>query len=103
MKRFGKLLLLTVSAAALTGCYSDYYFECQDICETYDDCATESFESSVCDESCENRAEASLAFSDRVLVCDNCLDEFVTSSDECRFGFECNDECEGIIPAFPQP
>ena len=93
----GKITLGLVLAAlfALTACSNTVgdWIECTMACEHYDDCVGDSADSTACIDACETNADNSSAFADRVRTCDECLDDAACSPD-------CNDECDGIIPAF---
>jgi hypothetical protein len=91
------LVMVAVVSAALFsfGCTNEVaeLFECAMICEHYDDCVAEEFDTTGCTDTCEDEADLSDAYEARVFECDECLD-----AAECSA--TCNATCADIIPAF---
>ncbi len=94
-----KSLIAPLFASAISfahvGCDSiDRVTDCQDICARYSDCFDDSYNVGDCRNRCENSAEDSANFDQRVDECENCLDDRSCSSAT----FSCTAECAGIVP-----
>jgi hypothetical protein len=85
-------VLLAAAGLTLAGCTSGQ-LECALSCEHYDDCVGGTFDATQCADVCEDNADLSDAFEERVAVCNDCLDDFECSA-------TCKEVCTGIIPAF---
>lgn len=92
--------LLTSLAISLfaftTGCTDeiDRITDCQDICARYADCFDSSYDVAACRSDCQDEAQNSADFDQRVDNCENCLDDRSCSSAT----FTCTIQCAGIVP-----
>lgn len=88
------LALSFAFAAPITACdEADRQLDCRDICSRYSDCFDESYDVSACAERCDENADNSENFDQKVDVCENCLDDR-----SCTGSFACTAECAGVVP-----
>lgn len=88
--------LMAIPAAAITASCADDVeeaFNCQQICQRYDDCVDDDYDVTACIDRCEENADADEDFAERADACEACLDDR-----SCGESFPCVDECIGVVP-----
>lgn len=66
---------------------------CRDVCERYQDCFREEFDTDACTDRCEDDADASENREERLESCESCIDD-----ESCASGtFKCGAQCAGVI------
>ena len=81
------------SAATAPGCSSvENAYNCDQICDRYQDCFDANYDADACQARCEDRADDA-AFADKAEDCQACIDDR-----SCTGSFACVDECVGIVP-----
>jgi hypothetical protein len=87
-----------IAALGLTGCgETEEAFNCAEICETYEDCASglgADVDVTECVSSCENEADMDQDFADKADACASCL----SIDASCTENYGCVDECAGVVP-----
>jgi len=93
---FASIAFASLFAAFTTGCTDeiDRITDCQDICSRYADCFDSSYDVSTCRSDCQDQAQNSADFDQRVDNCENCLDDRSCQSSV----FQCSAECAAIVP-----
>jgi len=81
------------SAATAPGCSSvENAYNCDQICDRYQDCFDANYDADACQARCEDKADDA-AFADKAEDCQACIDDR-----SCTGSFACVDECVGIVP-----
>ncbi len=87
--------LATLALVAAPGCGDevDNTFDCNQICNDYDDCVDTTTDVSMCTDTCEDFADADPNAEAKVERCNDCIDDQAT----CSVDGACKDICAGII------
>ncbi|HEV8245603.1 MAG TPA: hypothetical protein VGP93_07535 [Polyangiaceae bacterium] len=68
--------------------------DCQEVCQSYQDCVGEDYDISSCRERCADNASRDDTWENRLETCKLCIDGSACLSST----FDCSDECSGIVP-----
>lgn len=99
MKKFNYMVVVAALALfGFTGCEEaaedvDQAFDCGQICDRFQECVDEDYDTDGCFDRCEQAAEDSDDFGDHASECETCLDDR-----SCAESIPCTDECFGIVP-----
>ncbi len=86
--------LFALALVTVTGCDEvDNTFDCNQICDDYDDCVDSTTDVSQCTDTCEDFADANDNAEALVEICSDCLDDGA----QCAVDGACRDECDGIV------
>ncbi len=98
MFKLGLVSMLTLTAAlwaTTPGCGAvDRIYDCNQICNKYEECVNANYDVSACQTRCRDNAESSEAYEDKADDCQACIDD--RSCAGAVFG--CGAECVGIVP-----
>lgn len=99
LKNMRSFVLAAAAGLALSfsvvGCGAEEEIDCFKICKHYDDCVDSSYDVSACQDRCEDDSDNVAGYEAKADACESCIDGD-TSCVEA--GFQCSDECAGIIP-----
>lgn len=94
--RFNMTLIAAALSLATFGCADeiDNAIDCDYICDRYASCFDDNYDSTACQNRCEDNANTDDNFQEKVDACDECIDD-----DSCvSSAFSCSDECSSIVP-----
>ena len=72
----------------------DAAFDCQQVCERYQDCFDSSYDVGACRSRCRTRSDQDSSTRQAADACENCMDDMSCASTV----FSCSDDCVSIVP-----
>lgn len=88
------LAFFALTLAACSGAEQvETAFDCDSICDRYQDCFDSDYDAEACMDSCQAKAKDDADYRRRVDECEVCAD-----NRSCSESFSCTDECLGIVP-----
>jgi len=98
MYKLGLVAMLSLTAAlwaTTPGCGAvDRIYDCNQICNKYEECVNANYDVGACKTRCEDSAASNEAYEDKADDCQACIDD--RSCAGAVFG--CGAECVGIVP-----
>ncbi len=78
-----------LGAGHLAGCSSDEAIDCRQVCGRYKDCVDKNFDTTACQNRCEQRAKENRDFDDQLEHCDKCISDRTCSEAAVSCALQC--------------